>query len=161
MIDRIAKELDIKFLQRKFGAEVGEGRMSGEPVLLAKPQKYMNLSGEVVSPLAGYYKCSLTDLIVIHDDMDLDLGRIKFSLGSGDGGHNGIRSIIGSLGSAEFVRVRVGIGRPEESIDSADYVLSRFEKEEVDTVRDVVEIAAKAVESLVLKGLAFAQQEYH
>lgn len=161
VIDQIAKQYDISVKTRAFGAKIGKGVFNNEPVILAKPQKFMNLSGIVVAPLLGYYKCSLKDLIVIHDDIDLGVGRMKLALGSGHGGHNGVRSIIEELGSPDFYRVRIGVGRPPEDVDSADYVLHPFSKGESEDAQKVTAQAAEAVEILIKKGLTEAQQKYH
>jgi PTH1 family peptidyl-tRNA hydrolase len=161
IVENIGECHDITISKKAFGAKIGRGSIDDTPVLLAKPQTFMNLSGTAVSPLMGYYRCSLEDVIVIHDDIDLPLGRIKIAVGSGHGGHNGVRSIIEELGSPEFYRVRVGVGRPPEGTDSADYVLQPFSKDEKDQVPDVVEEASAAVENLIEKGLQFVQQKYH
>jgi len=161
VIDEISGRANIAVTKKAFGAKIGQGKLSSVPVLFAKPQTFMNLSGTAVSPLLGYYRCYLKDLIVIHDDIDLAVGRIKIGFGSGHGGHNGIRSIIEELGSPDFYRIRIGVGRPPEGVDSADYVLHPFPKEERKQVEDVIRRAATAVEYLIEKGLQFAQQKYH
>lgn len=161
IIDELAKRHDIPVAKKAFAAKVGIGKIADEQIVLAKPQTFMNLSGNAVSPLFGYYKCSFKDLIVIHDDIDLDVGRLKLASGSGHGGHNGVRSIIEELGGNGFYRVRVGVGRPPAGIDPADYVLHPFHKEEKKKILEIVVEAADAVEELIKKGLEFAQQKYH
>ncbi len=161
VIDELAVRSNIPVTKRAFGAKIGSGSVAGEAAVLAKPQTFMNLSGTVVSPLKGYYKCSLEDLIVVHDDIDLDVGRLKITKGSGHGGHNGVRSIIEEIGSPDFYRIRVGVGRPPEGIDPADYVLHPFSKDESVELGSLVAKAADAVEDLIIKGMAFAQQKYH
>lgn len=161
VVDELAKRHDVAMAKKAFGAKIGTGSMSMGPVILAKPQTFMNLSGSAVSPLFGYYRCSLEDLIVVHDDIDLDVGRIKIAKGSGHGGHNGVRSIIEELGQNDFYRVRVGVGRPPEGVDPADYVLHPFSKEENETVAQMIGRAANAVEELIKNGLQVAQQKYH
>ncbi len=161
IVDELAGRLGIEISKKAFGAKMGIGKFDGEPVILAKPQTFMNLSGNAVSPLAGFYKCSFKDLIVIHDDIDLDAGRLKLSLGSGHGGHNGVKSIIDELGGNGFYRIRVGVGRPPAGMDPADYVLHPFSKEEKEKVQEIVAEAANAVEELIKKGLESAQQKYH
>jgi PTH1 family peptidyl-tRNA hydrolase len=161
VIDELAKRYDVTIAKKAFGAKIGSGSMFNGPVIFAKPQTFMNLSGSAVSPLYGYYKCSLEDLIVVHDDIDLEVGRIKIAKGSGHGGHNGVRSIIEDLGASDFYRVRVGVGRPPVGTDPADYVLSPFSKEEAQRLDDMVSQAADAVEILIEKGLQLAQQRFH
>lgn len=161
VVDEAARRCGINVGKKAFGAKIGSGKIEKVPVVLAKPQKFMNLSGAVVSPLLGYYRCSLKELIVVHDDIDLAVGRLKFAIGSGHGGHNGVRSIIDELGSPDFYRVRVGVGRPPEGMDPADYVLHRFVKEETDLIEKAVADAAEAIGIFITEGLAAVQQKYH
>jgi PTH1 family peptidyl-tRNA hydrolase len=161
VVDEVAGRYNINVGKKAFGAKIGIGEIEKEPVVLAKPQKFMNLSGMVVSPLLGYYRCSLKELIVVHDDIDLAVGRLKFAIGSGHGGHNGVKSIVEELGSTDFYRVRVGVGRPPEGIDPADYVLHRFAKEETLLIEKAVADAAQAIGILIAEGLAAVQQKYH
>ena len=161
VVDKISGCAGIAVTRKAFGAKIGQGTTCDMPVLLAKPQTFMNLSGTVVSPLLGYYRCSLEDLIVIHDDIDLAVGRLKVGFGSGHGGHNGIRSIMEELGSPDFYRIRIGVGRPPDGVDPADYVLHPFPKEELEQIEEVTAQAATAVEELITKGLQFVQQKYH
>ncbi len=125
-----AKESGIKIAGRRFDARTGTGHWEGEGVIAALPQTYMNLSGRSVARVASFYKLGPADIIVVHDDMDLDPGRIRIRPHGGDGGHRGIRSIIEELGTQDFVRVRIGIGRPPEDDDAVDYVLKPFSGEE-------------------------------
>lgn len=161
VIDLLAERTGISLAKRSFGAFVGKGVVAGEAALLAKPQTYMNLSGDAVGPLLGYYRLGREELIVAHDDLDLALGAIKISRGAGDGGHNGVHSIIGAVGGKDFTRVRMGIGRPPERIDAADYVLQRFGAEEEAAAEELVVRSADAVELLIREGLVRTQQEYH
>ena len=149
VVDELAARYEIRVKKRAFDAVTGKGMIHDVDVMMAKPQTYMNRSGYSVGPLFGYFKCVPEDLIVVHDDIDLNLGRIKMALDAGHGGHNGVRSIIDELGFSDFYRVRVGVGRPTPPIDPADYVLQPFaegEKEEADIV---VRQAADAVEELL------------
>lgn len=161
VVDQIAALNDISVNTRTFGAKIGKGKFVNKSVILAKPQKFMNLSGIVVAPLLGYYKCSLEDLIVIHDDIDLEVSRMKLTKGSGHGGHNGVKSIIDELGSPDFYRVRVGVGRPPQGVDPADYVLHPFSKGELADIEKVIKETTEAIEILIKKGLTEAQQKYH
>ncbi|MBN1283255.1 MAG: aminoacyl-tRNA hydrolase [Proteobacteria bacterium] len=161
VVDELAKRHGIRLAKRSFGALTGSGVLAGESVLLVKPMQYMNLSGGPVRSLLGYYRLGPDSLIVVHDDLDIEPGRIKLGRGSGHAGHNGVRSIIDELDTCDFLRVRVGVGRPPEDVDGADYVLSPFDKSEKEAVAETVAMAADAVALLVEKGLAAAQQKYH
>ena len=159
VVDSLAVENDVDVKKMSFGALVGKGMICGESVLLAKPQTFMNLSGDAVAPLVGYYKLSHDDLIVLHDDMDIEFGKIKISKGAGNGGHNGVRSIINNLGKNDFLRIRLGVGRPPEGIDSADYVLNNFNDGAL--ARDLIGTGAKAVCECLQSGLEVAQQKFN
>ncbi len=111
VIDRFAEGCGVGVSKRFMGAFVGKGGCYGEEIVLAKPQTFMNLSGDAVMPIMGFYKLSPSDLVVIHDDIDMEFGKIRVSLDQGHGGHNGVRSIIDSLGTSEFYRIRIGVGR--------------------------------------------------
>lgn len=161
VVELLAESHDIELKRRSFGALIGSGSVSGEAVILAKPQTFMNISGDAVAPLLNYYRLGAEELIVVHDDLDIELGRIKLSKGAGHGGHNGIRSIIEALGTEDFYRVRIGIGRPPLGQDAASFVLSLFDNTEEEAANKAIEIAAAAVEVLIEKGLAAAQQEFH
>lgn len=129
--------------------------------LLAVPTSYMNLSGAPVRDLAGFYKIPTERIIVIHDDLDLDVGVVRVKYGGGEGGHNGLRSISAHLGTKDYLRVRVGIGRPPGRVDPADFVLRDFSPAERAEISVSVAEAADAVEMLALEGLLPAQQRFH
>jgi PTH1 family peptidyl-tRNA hydrolase len=142
-------------------ALAGEGRLAGRRVVLARPLTYMNESGGPVRSLLDWSKLPVADLVVVHDELDIPFGAVRLKRGGGEGGHNGLRSITRSTGSKEYLRVRVGIGRPPGRQDPADFVLRDFsatERKELDLL--LVE-AADAVEALVAKGLEAAQNEVH
>ena len=123
-------------VHKKSGAEVVTSHLGGRPVILAKPRVYMNESGRQVGPLAKFYSVAPADLIVVHDELDIDFGRIRLKLGGGEGGHNGLRSVASALGTKDFQRVRIGIGRPPGRRDPAAFVLENFnaaERAEVPT----------------------------
>lgn len=160
--DLLAARLDSKFkAHKRSGAEVASGRLGGHSVLLAKPRCYMNESGRQVGPLAKFYSVAPADVVVIHDDLDLDFGRIRLKIGGGEGGHNGLRSVAAALGTKEFQRVRVGIGRPPGRKDPAAFVLESFTSAERGEVPTICEQAADATELLVELGLEAAQNRVH
>lgn len=162
VLDELACRHGIELRKRAFNALTGSGSIAGQAVLLAKPETFMNLSGDSVIPLLGYYKLELDDLIVVHDDLDIECGRLKLAAKGGHGGHNGIRSIMdASGGEGGFLRVRIGIGRPPAGMDPASFVLSRFADAELEEVGRTIKLAADAVEAILKEGLARAQQQYH
>ena len=160
VVDAFAAAHGLRFGPRRFDAETARGRAAGAEVLLAKPLTYMNLSGRSLAPLVAYYKVAPADLIVVHDDLDLAFGRLQIRERGGDGGHNGLRSIIAELGTRDFARLRVGIGRPDRA-DPADYVLSPFGAEEAPALERVLERAAAALESILREGMARAMNRYN
>ncbi len=148
-------------VHKKSGAEVATGRLAGRSVVLAKPRVYMNESGRQVGPLAKFYSVSPADIVVIHDELDIDCGRIRLKRGGGEGGHNGLRSVASALGTKDFQRVRIGIGRPPGRQDPAAYVLQPFSTGERDEVPTICEQAADATELLIAEGLEPAQNTVH
>lgn len=162
-LDVLAARIGSRFQTHKAGARVAEGRTApGAPKLvLAKSNGYMNTSGGPVAALAGYYGIDAEQIIVVHDDLDLPFDTVKLKLGGGHGGHNGLRDIAKALGTPDFFRVRVGIGRPPGRQDPADYVLKPFASTERDALPVLLEDAADAVESLVRVGLTATQQLVH
>jgi PTH1 family peptidyl-tRNA hydrolase len=146
----------------KARASAAEVRLSASSrAIIATPLTYMNESGGPVAGLLSFYKVSLENLIVIHDDLDIPFSQVRLKLGGGEGGHNGLRSITKSVGTRDYLRVRVGIGRPPGRMDAADYVLRDFSSAERSEVALLVSDAADAVERLVADGLVAAQQEWH
>ena len=158
LADRIGSGFKV---HKKSGAEVTTGRLGGRSVVLAKPRTYMNESGRQVGPLANFYSVAPADVITIHDELDIDFGRIRLKLGGGEGGHNGLRSMSRSLGSPQCVRVRFGIGRPPGRQDPADFVLKRFSGAERKELEFAVDLAADAAEALLHDGLEPAQNRFH
>lgn len=148
-------------VHKKSGAELATGRLGGRSVVLAKPRTYMNESGRHVGPLAKFYSVTPGNVIVIHDELDIDFGKIRLKLGGGEGGHNGLRSIANSLGTKDFQRVRIGIGRPPGRKDPAAFVLEPFTAAERTEVPTLCELAADATEVLVAQGLEPAQNQVH
>jgi peptidyl-tRNA hydrolase, PTH1 family len=160
--DLLAARLGAKFkAHKRSGAEVVTGRLAGHPVVLAKPRCYMNESGRQVGPLAKFYSVQPADIIVIHDELDIDFGRIRLKIGGGEGGHNGLRSVASALGTKDFLRVRVGIGRPPGRKDPATFVLETFTAAERPEVPTICEQAVDATELLIELGLEPAQNRVH
>ena len=161
-VRRLAERADIRLDSRKFTAEIGRGAIAGRKVLLALPQTFMNRSGDAVDPLLGYFRVDPADLVVIHDDVDLDFGRIKVKQGGGNGGHKGLRSIDSRLQTNEYTRVRIGVGRPEPiEMDTADWVLSRFAPAEQEALPGVMDDAARAVEAVFEEGIEAAMNRFN
>ncbi|MGP4054053.1 aminoacyl-tRNA hydrolase [Mycobacterium sp. 4D054] len=162
VVDVLADRMGEKFkVHKKSGAEVATGRLAGRSVVLAKPRVYMNESGRQVGPLAKFYSVAPTDVVVIHDELDIDFGRIRLKGGGGVAGHNGLRSVSSALGSNDFHRVRVGIGRPPGHKSGAGFVLENFNSVERKEVPTIVEQAADATELLIAQGLEPAQNTVH
>lgn len=157
--DKLAERWGVASWRERFNAVVGEYR-GDDTVLLVKPQTYMNLSGRAVAALVNWYKLAPADLLVIYDDLDLPAGKLRLRSAGGAGGHRGIESILYELGSDAFARVRIGIGRPPEFMETADYVLSRFSKEEEPLMAEAITRAASAVEAILKDGLSKAANEY-
>ncbi|OBB82346.1 aminoacyl-tRNA hydrolase [Mycolicibacterium peregrinum] len=148
-------------VHKKSGAEVITGRLAGAPVVLAKPRCYMNESGRQVGPLAKFYSVPPGRIVVIHDELDIDFGRIRLKVGGGEGGHNGLRSVASALGSKDFQRVRIGVGRPPGRKDPAAFVLEAFTAAERAELPTICEQAADATELLIAQGLEPAQNTVH
>jgi PTH1 family peptidyl-tRNA hydrolase len=159
--DVLAARMSARFKRDRSRARVAEGRLAGFPVTLAKPQSFMNLSGGPVASLRTFYKIPPERIVVIHDELDLPFGAIRLKQGGGDNGHNGLRSVTAALGTRDYLRVRVGIGRPPGRMDPADFVLHDFSAAERKVLPDVLERAADAVEALLRQGLAATQNEFH
>ncbi len=160
--DLLAARMGASFkVHKRSGADVATGRLGGRPVVLAKPRTYMNESGRHVGPLAKFYSVPAGDVIAVHDELDIDFGKIRLKLGGGEGGHNGLRSIANALGTKDFQRVRIGIGRPPGRKDPAAFVLEPFNSVERGEVPTICELAADATELLVQAGLEPAQNQVH
>ena len=153
----------LAFKSHKAGAAVAEGRLrpGGPRIVLAKPGSYMNLSGGPVAQLARFYKIDPARIVVVHDDLDLDFDTVRVKAGGGHGGHNGLRDIIARLGTQDFLRVRVGIGRPPGRQDAAEFVLKDFSAEERRTLPNLLEDAADAVAAVVDDGVLAAQNRFN
>jgi peptidyl-tRNA hydrolase len=159
-LDFLAERNDIKINKIKHKALVGEGIISGQKVLLVKPQTFMNLSGNSIREVMEYYKADPEKLIVIYDDVDIAMGRLRIRKKGSAGTHNGMRSIIYDLQEDGFPRVRIGIGK-ERKMPLAGYVLGGFEKDERELMEDAVRRAALAIECILEKGIDIAMGEYN
>jgi PTH1 family peptidyl-tRNA hydrolase len=160
VVDELARRRDASF-KSKFDGKIGETRLGDHRLALLKPETYMNESGRSISAAARFFKVASEDVLVVHDDVDLEVGRLQAREGGGLGGHNGLRSIAQAFGTPEFLRLRIGVGRPErgDPRDVADYVLAPFEAH--DDRAELVSRAADAVEVLVLDGLEEAQRRFN
>lgn len=161
VITQIAEDYNITLDMKKHKAICGKGYIEGEKVILAKPQTYMNLSGESVRELMDFYKVSEEEVIVIYDDISLDVGQLRIRPKGSAGGHNGIKSIINHLGTDVFLRIKVGVGDKPKGYDLADYVLGHFKKEELDAVKDSVKKASMATKCIITTGINDAMNQYN
>lgn len=161
VIDRLADKLGVSVSTKKFLGFTGSGMLGGEKVLLLKPQTYMNASGESVRAAVDFYKLEPDQVIVVYDDISLDVGSVRIRAQGSAGGHNGMKSIIAHLGTAEYPRVRVGIGDKPPGMDLADYVLSHFPKNELEALKPALTDAADAVEKLISCGVQAAMNRYN
>jgi len=152
--DRIGSGFKV---HKKSGADVATGHVGGRPIVLAKPRCYMNESGRQVAPLAKFYSVAPSDIVVIHDELDIEFGRIRLKVNGGVAGHNGLRSVASALGTNDFQRVRIGIGRPPGRMEGAAFVLGNFTNAEWKDVPTICEQAADATELLISAGLEPAQ----
>ena len=160
VIDNLSHRWNIPAEGKQLGSLVGAGRIGDAKVLLARPQSFMNRSGQPVRSLMGYFKATAEDVVVVHDDLDLPFGRVQLKKGGGHGGHNGLRDLNKHVG-AEYIRVRVGVGRPPEGWDVADYVLGKWTDTETSQVDDVVGEACDAVEAILRDGLEAAMNTFN
>lgn len=150
-IDELAKRWNISLNEQKFKGVFGAGFVNGEKVILLKPLTYMNLSGESIRPLMDYYKIDVEDFVVLYDDLDIPVGKLRLRMKGSAGGHNGVKSTISHLGTQEFQRIRMGIDRPKNGMKVVDYVLGRFTSEEIPGVNHSIEKATDACEEWLNK----------
>lgn len=164
VVDELASRMGARFSRHaKANARVAEGRIGpGRPkVVLAKPNTYMNTSGGPIAQLRAYYDVPVERIVVVHDELDIDFDALKLKQGGGHGGHNGLRDAAKALGGPDFLRVRVGIGRPPGRQDPADFVLAPFSSQERETLPILIQEAADAVELIAEQGLVAAQNAVH
>lgn len=161
VVEALARESGAQLKSRKFKGLVAEARIGGEPAIIVKPLTYYNLSGECVAAVLAYFKIAPGKLIVVHDDLDLEPGRLRLKRGGGDAGNRGVRSIVATLGTPDFIRVRVGIGRPRPGADSKEHVLVPMSAREVEEFETAIERASQAVKAIIADGLELAMNRYN
>lgn len=161
VLEELAGRWDVDLKQKSFNALWNRGKIAGINVLLAMPQTYMNLSGNAVRNLLAFFKVDANNLIVIHDDLDLPFGTMRLKNGGGDAGHKGLKSIIACLGSADFMRVRMGIGKPSGRTPVEDYVLQKFDPDESDMLQQSIQSASEATADIIKSGLQQAMAKHH
>ncbi len=160
VVTQLAKDGHISISTRRLKALYGRGKIDAQEVVLAKPMTFMNRSGEAVRKILDFFEASMDDLIVVHDDLDLPFGRLRFKKRGGDGGHQGVRSIIDAVGANHFLRLKVGIGRPPRGMEVSEYVLRDFDKTEQAHLREIRSRAAEALRVMLLEGLDTAMNRY-
>lgn len=161
VIDKLADELNIKVEKEKLNGLLGDCIVNGEKIIFVKPLTYMNLSGNCVSEVLSFYKVLPEDLIVIYDDIDIEVGKIRVKPSGSPGTHNGMRDITKKIGTSNFARVRVGSGKPQNGQNLADFVLSNFRKEEIDDIEIATDKAMKAVLEIIGNGIERAMNCYN
>lgn len=161
VIDYLAKRHGFKLKKSGFQSHYTEEVLNGEKIILVKPQTYMNLSGQAVKEIINFYKLDPSDIVVVYDDLDLPKGRIRLRQTGGHGGHNGIRNIIDQIGTKEFNRIRFGIGRPEVPMDTVDYVLGKFAKDELEVINAAIEKSANAIEDWLTEPFLQVMNKYN
>lgn len=161
VLDYLASRNHIEVNKIKFDSLYGEGRINNEKVIFLKPQTYMNNSGIAVSSIYNFYKVPIENIIVIVDDIDIEFGTIRLKRKGSAGTHNGLKSIISQLKNNNFPRIKIGIGRPYEGQDLADYVLSKFSGKEKKDINKAVEEAALAVETIIVEDINKAMNEFN
>lgn len=161
VVDTLSNRWNIPLSQSKFKGLYGIGLYNGEKVLLLKPLTYMNLSGESVRAVVDYYQLDLENILVIYDDLDLPVGKIRLRQKGSPGGHNGIKSITAHLGTQQFNRIRIGVDRPDTGMSVPDYVLGKFHQEERPIIREAAEKSADACEAWLGKPFLQVMNEYN
>ena len=161
VIDKLASDYNISMSMKGFDACFGKGKIGDIPVLLAKPQTYMNLSGVSTKKLIDYFKIDLEDLIIVHDDIDLPFETIRLKEGGGHAGHKGLISIIDRLGDMEFIRVRIGIGKPADRSMVEQYVLEPFTEDEIKLLPRITASANDALTMIISSGIQAAMNHYN
>ena len=161
MVDKLAADYGIALDRKRFKALYGRGRIETADVILAQPMDFMNNSGPPVKQLAGYHAMSTEAVLVVHDDIDLEFGRLKIKEKGGHGGHKGLKSLIHALGGGGFARLRIGIGRPPTGIDATGHVLGRYSRQEAAEVDAIIDRACDAVVSILTRGLAESMNRFN
>ena len=160
VVDRLASRWAMNPTRAQLGAQVDSGQIRSERVVLAKPQSFMNRSGQPAASLLGWYKAEADQAIVVHDDLDLPFGTVRVKAGGGHGGHNGLRDLHRAIGR-DYLRVRVGVSRPPKGWDTADYVLGRWTGAELEELDTVVDVGADAAEALISSGVVAAMNVFN
>lgn len=163
VVDGIANVLGVSFsMENKFKAQIAKGVWDSEQILLVKPQTFMNLSGEAVALIMGYFKVEISQIIIVYDDLSIDLGTLRFRANGSDGGHNGIKSIIQSLGgNKNFARLKVGIGPQPPYMPSEKFVLGEFTSQEILLLNEVVKTSVNAIQCFIKSGISDAQNKFN
>jgi PTH1 family peptidyl-tRNA hydrolase len=161
VVDRLVREYGMTVCRSRVNAEIAQGDIAGVPVLAARPMAYMNRSGDPVSSIVRTHGIQCEDMVVIHDDIDLAYERLKIKEKGGDGGHNGLRSLIDALGTDDFVRVRMGVGRPEADIGVVDYVLGEFDANQRATLEPFLSLAIEAAATILCEGAKEAMNRFN
>ncbi|HUL20981.1 MAG TPA: aminoacyl-tRNA hydrolase [Thermodesulfobacteriota bacterium] len=160
VVDRLAQINHISVRTRRFSSVYGTGWINSHQIVLSKPMTFMNRSGEAVKKTTDFFRLGMEDLVVVHDDLDLPFGRLRFKRRGGDGGHQGVRSIIERMGGNNFLRLKVGIGRPPRGLDSADYVLETFDRNEESLLDQILPQAVESLKVMLLEGLEKAMNQF-
>jgi len=161
-VDALARQLKLSLVSdRSYHGLVARGNVDSQTVWLLEPQTYMNLSGKSVAALARFFKIAPQEILVVHDELDLLPGQMKLKQGGGHAGHNGLRDIISAIGTQDFIRVRVGIGRPPGQQEVSDFVLKDFSTAEKKDLALTLETGSDAIEAILVDGLMKAQQQFH
>lgn len=161
VIDKLSATLEIRLSRIQSRAMTGSGKYHDSRIILAKPQTFMNLSGQAVSSLLKFYRVPLTNLLAIHDDLDLPVGALRIRPGGGSAGQKGLASIIQQLGTQEFPRLRIGIGRPPGQMSGADYVLQDFSRDELDLIAQALSRAVQSVQVFIVDGIESAMNQFN
>lgn len=161
VIDRLCREHRIKLNKYLYQAWIGEGKIGGKQVLLAKPLTFVNAAGLSLFQIKQKYEINLENIIIISDDMDLELGKLRLARKGGDGGHKGLKSVIDSLQTEEFPRLKLGVGRPEKEMDSSEYVLGEFTSREKKIIEEAIKRASQAVEMVIEQDIDEAMRHFN
>ena len=161
VVDLLARRHGLAFESAPADAVLAKWRTNGEVVLVAKALTFMNLSGPAIAELVRYYRVSLADLLIVSDDVNLPLGRLRLRPGGSEGGHNGLRSVADALGTVDYPRLRIGVGRGDAQRDLADHVLARFENDELSGIEGAIARAADAVEAWIQQGFEAVMNAYN
>lgn len=162
VVDRLAEKIGVAVTEKKFNAHIGQGKINGEKIILAKPQTYMNLSGEAVNAILKWYKLDAADMLVAYDDLDLPCGRLRLRPGGGTGGHRGMESIIVTIGEDNFPRLRIGLGKPPVAgFPTKEFVLGKISPAEAELLREAIDTAVEAIGYIVREGFEQAMNQFN